>query len=67
MSVESTGPAGATVIDSVPAPAGSGFLHRLLMTLGPILAALVLAGAIGFLAGYLLSGSPQPQPRQWWR
>lgn len=29
--------------------------------------ALVLAGAIGFLAGYLLSGSPQPQPRQWWR
>ncbi|TBD81855.1 hypothetical protein [Rhizobium ruizarguesonis] len=29
--------------------------------------ALVLAGAIGFLAGYLLSRSPQPQPRQWWR
>ncbi|UWM74555.1 hypothetical protein N1937_17905 [Rhizobium sp. WSM4643] len=29
--------------------------------------ALVLAGAIGFLAGYLFSGSPQPQPRHWWR
>ncbi|ACE92587.1 hypothetical protein AMC78_CH03669 [Rhizobium phaseoli] len=29
--------------------------------------ALVLAGAIGFLAGYLLAGSPQPQHRHWWR
>ncbi|KQV72732.1 hypothetical protein [Rhizobium sp. Root1220] len=28
--------------------------------------ALALAGAIGFLAGYLLSGTQQP-PRQWWR
>ena len=46
MSVEATEPAGATAIDSTPAPAGSGFLHRLLMALGPILAALVLAGAI---------------------
>ncbi len=27
--------------------------------------ALALAGAIGFLAGYLLSGSQQP-PRHWW-
>jgi ElaB/YqjD/DUF883 family membrane-anchored ribosome-binding protein len=29
--------------------------------------ALLLAGAIGFLAGYLLSGNSEPQPRQWWR
>jgi ElaB/YqjD/DUF883 family membrane-anchored ribosome-binding protein len=29
--------------------------------------ALALVGAMGFLAGYLLSGSAQPQPRQWWR
>ncbi len=28
--------------------------------------ALALVGAIGFLAGYLLSGSQQP-PRHWWR
>ncbi|OWV92513.1 hypothetical protein ATY81_24205 [Rhizobium sp. R72] len=28
--------------------------------------ALALAGAIGFLAGYLLSGSQQP-PHHWWR
>ncbi|ANK93000.1 MULTISPECIES: hypothetical protein [unclassified Rhizobium] len=29
--------------------------------------ALVLAGAAGFLIGYLLSGNSQPQPRHWWR
>ncbi|MBB2675354.1 hypothetical protein N2597_16260 [Rhizobium sophoriradicis] len=29
--------------------------------------ALLLAGAVGFLFGYLLSGSPQPQHRHWWR
>jgi ElaB/YqjD/DUF883 family membrane-anchored ribosome-binding protein len=28
--------------------------------------ALALAGALGFLAGYLLSGHQQPQHRQWW-
>ena len=51
MSVEATGPAGATAIDATPAPAGAGFLHRLLMSLGPILAALVLAGAILLAVG----------------
>ncbi len=29
--------------------------------------ALVLVGAIGFLAGYLLAGHSQPEPRQWWQ
>ncbi|WP_455873714.1 hypothetical protein [Rhizobium yanglingense] len=29
--------------------------------------ALVLAGALGFLAGYLLSGHQQSQPQHWWR
>lgn len=29
--------------------------------------ALLLAGTVGFLAGYLLSGSQEPQPRHWWR
>jgi ElaB/YqjD/DUF883 family membrane-anchored ribosome-binding protein len=29
--------------------------------------ALALVGAIGFLAGYLLAGSAQPEPRQWWQ
>ncbi|WP_454851267.1 hypothetical protein [Rhizobium binxianense] len=29
--------------------------------------ALLLAGTIGFLAGYLLSGSQEPAPRHWWR
>ena len=51
MSVEATGPAEATAVDSTPAPAGGGFVHRLLMALGPILAALVLAGAILLAVG----------------
>jgi ElaB/YqjD/DUF883 family membrane-anchored ribosome-binding protein len=29
--------------------------------------ALLLAGAIGFLAGYMLGGATQPEPRHWWR
>lgn len=29
--------------------------------------ALLVAGAIGFLAGYMLSGTSQPEPRHWWR
>ncbi|TDW14798.1 hypothetical protein EV128_1431 [Rhizobium azibense] len=29
--------------------------------------ALVLVGALGFLAGYLLSGHQQTQPQHWWR
>lgn len=29
--------------------------------------ALALVGALGFLAGYLLSGQQQPQSRNWWR
>jgi ElaB/YqjD/DUF883 family membrane-anchored ribosome-binding protein len=29
--------------------------------------ALVLVGALGFLAGYLLSGHQQSQPQHWWR
>jgi ElaB/YqjD/DUF883 family membrane-anchored ribosome-binding protein len=29
--------------------------------------ALLLAGAIGFLAGYTLGGATQPEPRHWWR
>jgi len=51
MSVEATGPAEATAIDSTPAPAGGGVLHRLLMAIGPIFAALVLAGAILIAVG----------------
>ena len=51
MSVEATGPAEATAIDSTPAPVGGGVLHRLLMAIGPILAALVLAGAILLAVG----------------
>ena len=31
MSVEATGPAEATAVDSTPAPAGGGFVYRLLM------------------------------------
>ncbi|MEQ1952159.1 putative B6 ABC transporter permease subunit 2 [Mesorhizobium yinganensis] len=51
MSVEATGRAAATAVDSGPPRGGSGFLHRLLMTLGPILAALILAGAILLAVG----------------
>jgi ElaB/YqjD/DUF883 family membrane-anchored ribosome-binding protein len=29
--------------------------------------ALLLVGAIGFLAGYLLGSSAQPEPQRWWR
>jgi ElaB/YqjD/DUF883 family membrane-anchored ribosome-binding protein len=29
--------------------------------------ALALAGALGFLAGYLMSSYYQPEPRHWWR
>jgi ElaB/YqjD/DUF883 family membrane-anchored ribosome-binding protein len=29
--------------------------------------ALALVGALGFLAGYLLSGQQQPPQRNWWR
>jgi ElaB/YqjD/DUF883 family membrane-anchored ribosome-binding protein len=29
--------------------------------------AFALVGAIGFLAGYLLAGHSQPEPRQWWQ
>lgn len=29
--------------------------------------ALALVGALGFLAGYLLSGTQQPPQRNWWR
>lgn len=51
MSVESTGPAGASALDATPATVGSGLQHRLLMTIGPILAALVVAGAILLAVG----------------
>ncbi len=29
--------------------------------------ALVAAGAVGFLLGYLLASSAQPEPRPWWQ
>lgn len=29
--------------------------------------ALLVAGAIGFLAGYMLSGTSRPEPHRWWR
>jgi general nucleoside transport system permease protein len=51
MSVEATGPAEATAMEASPAAAGGGLLHRLLMALGPILAALILAGAILLAVG----------------
>ncbi len=46
MSIEATGPAEATAIETSAVATKSGLLHRLLMALGPILAALILAGAI---------------------
>ena len=51
MSVEASGSTGATALDSTPTAAGSGFLHRLLMALGPVLVALVLAGAVLLAVG----------------
>jgi ABC-type uncharacterized transport system permease subunit len=51
MSVDATGPAATADLDGAPVRTGSGVVHRLLMTLGPILAALVLAGAILLAVG----------------
>ncbi len=51
MSVEATGRPEAAVVDTSPASSESSLLHRLGMTLGPIVAALVIAGAILLAVG----------------